>query len=320
MPGQKADSVSEIRDRLVDIGDLDLNRNLKIRAFLHLMLAPVFRDLQPRLKYVEMGQRGITPMQYFQDFRNYPAPHGYGDRFEGRYEVRLCRSVSNERRGSNSDEERIERLILETRTTLTGRLATGAPISLGFEPALGAPALARTGCALHGLPRPQNPAGQRWVNEVPDEISFLELHPFEEPFPSISRLSEIAEEFTEVRAGTLQSTGIWGAANSDVFQHVHAREYTMAMENGIARSLAEAKIPLARHVTTRRRVIFRPPSFVGQHYVLGIRLFRRDADTIALGAFHGADGGSIEDWSRASVFLRFEGLFTNNSASGGKTH
>src|SRR5690348_18311680 len=133
MPENKLDDVSEVRDRLVEIGDLDLNRNLKIRAFLHLMLAPVFRDLQPRLKYAEMGRRGVTPMQYFQDFRNHPAPHGYGNRFEGRYEVRLCRSVSRERRRPDVAEQQVERLILETRTTLTGHPATGAPVSLGFE-------------------------------------------------------------------------------------------------------------------------------------------------------------------------------------------
>ena len=75
----KTDCVMEVRDRLVEIGDLDLRRNLKIRAFLHLVLAPVFRDMQPKLRYAEMGGRGITPMQYFQDFRNYPAPFGYGN-------------------------------------------------------------------------------------------------------------------------------------------------------------------------------------------------------------------------------------------------
>lgn len=306
MPEQKTGHVSEVRDRLVDIGDLDLNRNLKIRAFLHLMLAPVFRDLQPRLKYVEMGRRGITPMQYFQDFRNHPAPYGYGDRFEGRYEVRLCRSVSGERRKPDGAEKQVERLILETRTTLTGRLATGAPASLGFEPPLGEQAVAGTGRVLHVLTRPQNPAGQRWVKEIPDEIRFLELHAFEDPFPTIARLSQIDEGFAELRDGDLRMSGVWGLANSDVFQHVHAREYTMAMENGIALAVAASKMPLERHVTTRARVIFRRPSFVGQHYRLRLRVFRRDAETIALGAVHRPDE-SDDDHTRASVFLRFEG-------------
>lgn len=302
---QKLDCVSEVRDRILEIGDLDLKRNLKIRAFLELVLAPVFRDLQPKLKYVEMGRRGITPMQYFQDFRNYPAPHGYGDRLEGRYEVRLCRSISQERRGPGTEERRVERLILETRTTLTGRAATGAPASMGFEPPLGAATVAGTGRVLHVLTRPQNPPGQRWVSEIPEEISFLALHPFEGAYPTIPLLAQLEEGFSEI--GRARFGGIWGMANSDVFQHVHAREYTVAVENGIALSMADAGLPLDTYLATRARVIFRRPSFVGQRYVLTIRVFRRGADIVALGAFHqDADGAGADD-SRASVYLRFDG-------------
>jgi hypothetical protein len=307
MAAQKLDCVAEVRDRLVDIGDLDLHRNLKIRAFLELVIAPVFRDLQPRLKYVEMGRRGITPMQYFQDFRNHPAPQGYGDHFEGRYEVRLCRSVSQERRGASIDKPRVERLILETRTTLTGRPATGVPASLGFEPSLGAPTIAGTGRVLHVLTRPQNPPGHRWVTEIPEEIAFLRLHAFGDPFPTIAGLTELEDGYEEIHAASVWLKGVWGVANSDVFQHVHAREYTVAMENGIALSMAQAELPLERYLATRARVIFRRPSFVGERYALAIRLFRRDDHIVALGALHRGDDGSINDDKRSSVFLRFEG-------------
>ena len=300
-------SIVETRDRLVDIGDLDLRRNLKIRAFLHLVLAPVFRDMQPKLRYGEMGRRGITPMQYYQDFRNYPAPLGYGNHVQGRYEVRLCRSVSTERRGGGTESQRVERLILETAATLTGHPATALPESMGFEPSLGPPVTAGTGRVLHVLTRPQNPPGQRWVDEVPEEIGFLSVHPFDGPFPSIALLREVEDGFAEVTEAATGLTGIWGLANSDVFQHVHAREYTMAMENGIALALAAAKLPLDRHDAIRARVVFRRPSFIGQRYLLRIRLFRREAETVALGAFHGADDGAIADDARASVFLRFEG-------------
>jgi hypothetical protein len=249
-------------------------------------------------------------MQYFQDFRNYPAPFGYGNHFQGRYEVRLCRSVSEERRGGGAEGQRVERLILETVATLTGYPANAVPESLGFEPPLDPPVIAGTGRVLHVLTRPQNPPGQRWVDAVPDEIGFLAVHRFEGPFPSIALLREVEDGFAEVAEGAMQITGIWGLANSDVFQHVHAREYTMAMENGIALALAAAKLPLDRHEATRARVIFRRPSFVGERYTLRLRLFRREAETVALGAFHAADEGSIEDDTRASVFLRFEGRLT----------
>ncbi len=304
---EQIDCVSEVRDRLVEIGDLDLKRNLKIRAFMELVLAPVFRDLQPRLRYDEMGRRGITPMQYFQDFRNYPAPQGYGDRFDGSYEVRLCRSVSHERRGGDTEAQPVERLILETRASLTGRPATGASVALGFEPPLGAPTVAGTGRVLHVFTRPQNPPGHRWVSEIPEEIAFLRPHPFEGAFPIIQHLAQLEGGFVEIEGAAARLTGVWGMANSDVFQHIHAREYTVAMENGIALSMAEAKLALESYLATRARVIFRRPSFVGQRYALTIRLFRRDAEIVALGAFHGSDDAGIADDSRAAVYLRFEG-------------
>src|SRR5262249_39341456 len=224
---ETVDCVVAVVERVVDIGDLDLRRNLKIRAFLALVLAPVFRDLQPRMRYVEMGRRGITPAQYFQDFQSYPATFGWGDQFTGRHEVRLCRSISSERRGADGEAQRVERLILETRATLTGRPAVAPPTSLGFEPSLGATATAGTGRVIHVLTRPQDPPGRRWVTEVPGELAFLALHPYEDAFPTMALLRELEPGFVELNDGAVELGGLWGVANSDVFQHVHAREYTV---------------------------------------------------------------------------------------------
>jgi hypothetical protein len=80
----------------------------------------------------------------------------------------------------------------------------------------------------------------------------------------------------------------------------------MAMENGISVALMAAQLPLERYVSTRARVIFRRPSFVGERYCLNIRLYHRDSEVITLGAFHSGDGMTAED-DRASVFMRFEG-------------
>jgi hypothetical protein len=302
----KLDCVAAEGERVLDIGDLDQNRNLKIRTFLGLVLAPVFRELQPRLRYTEMGRRGITPMQYFQDFQNIPAPHGYGDTFQGRYEIRLCRSISRERRGGSGGSEIVERLILETRAMLSGNPAVGAPPALGFAPTLGPPTTAGTGRVLHVLTRPQNPAGERWVREIPEELQHMVVHPFDEPYPTIPLLREIDRGFEESKGATQTLSGVWSIANSDVFQHVHAREYTMAMENGIGIAMAAAGLPLERYVPTRARVIFRRPSFIAQAYRLGIRLFRRDGEVVALGAFHGGDSTPTEA-DRASVLMRFDG-------------
>lgn len=305
MTGATLDCMAAEGQRVLDIGDLDLNRNLKIRSFLGLVLAPVFREFQPRLGYTEMGRRGITPMQYYQDFHNVPAPHGYGDTFKGHYEIRLCRSLSRERRG-NGEQQVVERLILETRATLTGEAAIGRPPALGFTPQLGAPATAGTGRVLHVLTRPLNPPGQRWVSEIPEELQHLKVHPFDEPYPTIPLLCEIENGFEEIEGASQMLGGVWSVANSDVFQHIHAREYTMAMENGIGAALAAARLGVERYLVMRARVIFRRPAFVGESYRLLIRLFRRDAQIVALGQFHSGSERPAET-DRASVFLRFEG-------------
>ena len=131
-------------------------------------------------------------------------------------------------------------------------------------------------------------------------------HPFDEPYPTISLLHEIDSGFEESKGATQTLSGVWSIANSDVFQHVHAREYTMAMENGIGIAMVAAGLPLERYVPTRARVIFRRPSFIAQPYRLGIRLFRRDSEVVALGAFHG-DNSAPAEVERASVFMRFDG-------------
>jgi hypothetical protein len=303
--GEKIERYEQSRDLTAEIGDLDCHRNLKIRTFVSFVLTTVFRDLQPRLKYAEMGRRGVTPMQYYQDFVNHPVPYGYGDEFAGHYGIGLCRSLSDEPRGPGGEMQRVERLILETRVTLTGLRATGAPASLGYQPDLGEPATAGTGRVLHVLTRPKNPPGQRWVNEIPPEIDFLEPRELDGPYPTIPHLSAIGDGFDAI-TGARQG-GIWGMANADVYQHVHARDYIMAMENGITSVLTAAAIPLDAYATQRARIIFRRPSFVGQSYALGIRLHRRGDDIVVLGAFHDAAEGPLANAARAAVFLRFEG-------------
>jgi hypothetical protein len=268
---------------------------------LGLAVAPVFRELLPRLRYVEMGRRGITPGQYLQDFTIHPSPHGFGDRFHGTYSVRLCRSISDEGRGA------VERMIVETRAVIIGSPAVAPSPSLGFEPCLGPPTKAGEARVLHILTRPKNDPGDRMVTEVPEEIGFLRLHEFAEPFPTIARLARLEEDFVGVSGANFETGGFWGTANSDVFQHVHAREYTMAMENAVTQGLAAAGLPLAGYVPLRARTIFRRPSFVGQAYRLRISVFRRGAEVVALGSFHSADQGAILEQDRAAVFLRFDG-------------
>ena len=64
----------------VDVGDIDQNRNLKIRMFIGPGLRPVFEDMQARLQLRQMGiDEGVAPGQYYQEFEAYPRVYGYDE-------------------------------------------------------------------------------------------------------------------------------------------------------------------------------------------------------------------------------------------------
>lgn len=304
-PPQKLDYVTRSDRIRVNVGDLDQHRNLKFRAFVQMVLKPVFDELEPTFGFRKMGLRGVAPGQYFQDFRNNPRPLGYGNIFERAHRIGLNRYVTHEG-GDNRESRRVERLILETRAEFRAGEALGGASSVGFEPPLGDTVSAGRGRVLHVLTRPAAPPGQRQVRDVPEELRFLNEHDFEGPFPTVELLQQIDEDFEEVDLENIDGpVGIWGLPNSDVFQHVNALEYLYGMENRMTALFAETGLPLERVVARRSRVIFRRPSFVGERFSVRCRLFRRADEYIALGSYHKIDSGGTRD-ERPTVLLRFE--------------
>ena len=303
---QKLDYVTR-KDRIsVEVGGLDQRRNLKFRAFVQLVLRPVFDDLEAKFGFRKMGLRGVTPGQYFQDFRNIPRPYGFGSVFERVHRIGLSRCVTHEGGGENREPRRVERLILETRVDLYAREALGDPPSVGFEPPLGDMVPAGHGRVLHVLTRPSAAPGKRQVRDVPEELEFLNLHDFEGIFPTVERLQHVDDEFEEMDLEDIDGPiGIWGLPNSDVFQHVNALEYIFAMENRMTALFAETGQPLECCVAKISRVIFRKPSFVGERFIVRCRLFRRADEIFALGSFHKVDPEGAKD-KHPSVVLRIE--------------
>ena len=303
---QKLDYVTR-NDRIrVNVGDLDQHRNLKFRAFVQMVLKPVFDELEPKFGFRKMGLRGVAPGQYFQDFRNIPRPLGYGNEFERTHRIGLSRCVTRETGGDEREPRRVERLILETRAEFRAREALGGASSVGFEPPLGDTVAAGRGRVLHILTHPTAPPGQRQVRDVPEELGFLNEHKFGGPFPTVELLQQIDGDFEELALEKIDGpVGIWGLPNSDVFQHVNALEYIYGMENSVTALLAETGLPLERLAAKRSRVIFRKPNFVGESFSVRCRLFRRADEIIALGSYHKIDPGGTRD-ERPTVLLRFE--------------
>lgn len=291
------------------VGELDYRRHLKMRTFAGLVLNPVFTDMQTQLQYRAMAERGVAPGQYYQEFENVPSLDGYGTEVRTEHRVTLYRCVTQEPRGPDNELRPVERLIIETKLVVDAHKADGQVDLLGFDAVSGDWVTAGKGRIFHILTAPRNPPGQRRVVEVPPELRFLQEHTFDEPFPTIDLLSDVEDGFGEIDLGGIEfSPGIWGVAHSDVFLHVNAREYLLALENRIVELLAAKGLPLDRYFTRRAKVIFRKPSFVGERFVLKCRIFTRGDDVLTLGGFHGLKEDGTED-AQPSTFIRFEGGF-----------
>ncbi len=288
----------------VDVGDIDQNRNLKIRTFIGPGLRPVFEDLQEKLQFRKMGsEEGVAPGQYYQEFEAYPRPLGFDETLQTELQISLQSALVAGRDGPG------ERLIVETRSTLSSRVATAPPSAVGFAPPLGEIALAGRGRVIHMLTRPKGPPGARSVTEVPRQLSFLTPRPFADEFPTLETLSQIPERFYPTGAQGLTAVhGVWTMANSDVFLHVHAREYLYAMENRMGALAADAGLPLDRISATGSKVIFRRPSLVGERYELRCQLYRRENELLALGSFHTVTDDTADE--RPACYLRFKAAIT----------
>jgi len=284
----------------VDVGDIDQNRNLKIRMFIGPGLRPVFEDMQSHLQFRQMGiEEGVAPGQYYQEFEAFPRPRGYDETLRTELRVSL-QAAPVESRGVVA-----ERFIIETRGTLSSRVVTGAAPAVGFEPPFGDLAVAGRSRVIHMLTRHAGPPGERAVTEIPSQLAFLAPQPFEGDFPTLEILGRVPEGYAPAALGDSEPVrGVWSIANSDIFQHVHAREYLYAMENRVGALAADAGLPLVDLSPTRAQVIFRRPSLVGDRYELRCRLYTYDNEVLALGSFHTVVDDIVDD--RPGCYLRFQ--------------
>ena len=290
-------------EETLDVGDLDQNRHLKIRTFVRLGLRPLFQDLQARLAFRAMASDGVTVGQYYQDFQPVPSSFGYAASFRTRHQVTLAR-IKEQRRDTLK-----QRLVLETCAYLYAQAVTARAPAIGFDPPLGELVMAGRSRVLHVLTRPDAPRGARQVTEPPVQLAFLTPYVLDETLPTVADLERVDADMIGVAESGFDTwSGRWNVANSDVFQHVHAREYLFAMENRLGTLMADAALPLATFAPTRARVIFRSPSLVAERYQLRARLFQQQQHLVAIGSFHRERAGGADD--RPAAVLRFEGRCT----------
>jgi len=291
------DSFKGTSEGRAGFGELDLNHNLKARAFINLCMGQAFSGLEKRVKLFRLREQGITPIMYYIDIQAAPTPISFGRPLTVDYEIKLQRSGEGAER----------RLLLNFDSVVTGYRSVGVSGKLGYEPERGPAVQVGRVQVLQVFTRPLAPPGERRVTEVPEELRMLKVHPWEAPYPSEALLKELPEGYAEVEsAPPAQVNGVWGLPNTDINQHVTMMEYIMGLENLFSGLVFAAGLPLARHRIAREQLIFRRPFFPGDLYQLQGRLWRKGEKTMFQGGIFAVEGEGVPA-PRASVSVSYEG-------------
>ncbi len=265
---------------------IDMNFNLRMRAFIGICMPPMFRHMEKRLSMMDLRQQGIAPILFYVDFRSTNAPLAFARSLLTRHEMRLKRSITDaDNRPASAGRER---LLLDSETRISGRRQAGGRDSLGYHP--GADELVDAGSArvLHVLTRPTAPREQRQVIEVPGALSALVEHPHGEALPDVDSVRAVPANYKAVDSGAAgEFRDVWGLPQTDINQHVNVLEYLMGMENQTSRLLDGAGLSLPDHRLTRMQMLFRKPFFPGQRYAIQAGLYRHGDHTLVSGGFHG---------------------------------
>jgi hypothetical protein len=157
------------------------------------------------------------------------------------------------------------------------------------------------------LTRPTAPAGQRGVTQVPAELRKLQVHPWNEAFPSAKGLQTVPPGYLHRDCGHwCEQRTIWGLSNTDINQHVNVHEYIINIENHFARMLHGAGMAVPMHRVEGMDIIFRKPSFMGDVSVMRGDLYINGDQTLLLAGFYGVDADGQVD-PQAAVFARIAG-------------
>lgn len=291
-------------ERRLSFEDVDQHFHLRIRSLIGLCMPPVFGDLERRFDLAGMRRAGIIPVMYYLEFETFPQPLVFFGRVRMDYELRLRRSVIEGPGGNPAG--RVERLLLDMHIAVSGQQGRGDPLDLrpGGEGEMVPAGRLR---AVHVITRPVAPPGERQVLVVPEALRALQEHPWDEPMPSIERLSTVPPTLPERETGPWQEQrSVWGLHNTDVNQHVNVHEYIDALANHGARLLYGSNLPVARHRVARMDMLFRRPFFIGDAHAARGHLYTDDYRTVVLAGLHAAEPeGGLDP--RASVFARMEG-------------
>jgi hypothetical protein len=283
--------------------EIDQRYHLKMRAFVRLVLPPIFFDLEKRFALSSLRQRGIWPIMFNLTFENSDVPLILNKPARVDHRVRLRKSVTPQPQGAP-----LERLLLEMEAQIFAARGSGDPARHGAED-VGHPEVPVGRLSGYQVfTRPVAPPGQRQVTDAPEELAELKVHPFDKPFPVPEHLAQVPPGFAPAPEGPFPHLDtVWGLPNTDVNQHVNVQEYVMGMENHVARRLHGAGLPQARHRIARTETVFRKPFFAGEGVRIQGPLLVSGARTLVIGGYHRLDAKGVPE-ARPSAAVRMEGI------------
>lgn len=298
------DAITGTGDTPSQFDHIDMSYRLRMRAYVGICMPPIFRSLNEQLKMMDLRKKGIASIMFFLDFTNNGKPIAFGRRLRTQHSVKLYRSVSDD--ANRAAPSGTERLLLASDSTITARARSHEREVLGFDDGSGLIIEVGTARILHVFTKPVAAPNERQVTAVPEELSKLKVHKWDEPLPSAATLSTPPPGYERLDIGKwAERSDVWGMPNTDINQHVNVQEYVMGGENQLSRALRGANLSLEKHLISRARFLFRKPFFPGQEYVVRAQLFRRDRSTHMQAGYYLLDGN--EPSPKPSTIVVFDG-------------
>ncbi len=305
MSSPPADHISGKGSGYLGFEETDQRYHVKLRAFVKLCMPPVFDALEREYALNDLREDGIVPIMHYLEMESFPQAVAFNSHAECAFGVWLRRSVIPGPPGASKGA--VERLNLDMQVDVSAPQGHGDPALLGAG-SMGGPIVpAGRLRAVQVLTRPVAPAGERQVTTVPPQLSGLQEHPWDGPYPSVDNLRTVPEGYRELEAGPWQEQrSVWALHNTDINQHVNVHEYIFGMENHYARMLFGADLPVQRHRIDRAAILFRRPFFAGEPHGIRAHLHVEDHRTLLCGAFHRVEPeGGLH--AKPSVFIRMSG-------------
>jgi len=301
----EADHVAGSAKVPVAFEHLDMAFHLRMRAFIPICMPAMFADVEQRLPMSGMRRQGITNILFYVDFESADEAIAFGRSLHTDYQLRLFRSCTDEGNRPVETGSGTERLLFESHSRIHGRPAStesDAPAEGDDDVPLVEAGRARV---LHVLTRPTAPPDERRVERVPEALTGLREHRWNEPLPSLAMLEQPGEDWE--LASSAEHRDIWGMPNTDINQHVNVLEYVMTFENQVTRQLRDAGLTIVGHRLERSRLLFRKPCFPGEAFVVRSDLYRRGRQTLLIAGLHTVDADGSPA-GRASVAAIMNGM------------